>query len=241
MLTAGTMTATALVACPQCARHVRVAEALCPFCASDLERARNKFRERARPTQRLSRAALYAFGVGVAAACGGSVGAGIETMGPDPDAGEVEGGQLKGGVDCINGPDYTGCACNDGEQKVCYTGPASTLGVAPCAPGVQRCLPAQEAQYAYGPCEGETVPTDTARCGLAMVDGGMSVDAATDEDVMGQAAYGGFPVDASTEPDATFLPPYGHVPFDATPGDAGVDSGDSDATVLAAYGGPPGG
>jgi hypothetical protein len=168
------------------------------------------------------------------------VGAGIGSAGPD--AGELEGGRVMGGVDCVNGPDYTGCACSDGAQKVCYTGPASTLGVAPCAPGVQRCLPIQEAQYAYGPCEGETLPTVTATCGLTTVDAG-NLDGASDEDVMGQAAYGGFPVDANTGPDGTFLPPYGHVPFDAGSGDAEVDldSGQSDGTVLAAYGAPPGG
>jgi hypothetical protein len=235
------MTATSLVSCPGCARHVRITEASCPFCANDLDEARKSFRARERPAQRLSRAALYAFGVGVAVACGGSAGAGIGGAGQD--AGELDSGQLKEGVDCVNGPNYTGCACSEGAQKACYTGPASTLGVSPCAPGVQRCQSAQEAQLVYGPCEGETLPTTTATCGLAAVDAGGPVDAAT-EDVMGHAAYGGFPIDAgSSEPDGSFLPPYGHVPFDAAPADTGLgfDAGQSDSGFLAAYGAPPGG
>jgi hypothetical protein len=73
------MTHASLIACPGCARHVRVGEAACPFCKTSLEEASRAFTARLPPAQRLSRAALYAFGVGsltVAAACGGSVAGG---------------------------------------------------------------------------------------------------------------------------------------------------------------------
>jgi hypothetical protein len=66
------MTSAHLVACPSCARHVRVSEATCPFCATGLPEAARSTQPRRAPTERLSRAALYAFGVGglaVAAAC----------------------------------------------------------------------------------------------------------------------------------------------------------------------------
>jgi len=61
-----------LVACPACARHVRASEAVCPFCASAVPDAMRASTPRRPPTERLSRAAMYAFGVGglaVAAAC----------------------------------------------------------------------------------------------------------------------------------------------------------------------------
>jgi hypothetical protein len=201
----------------------------------------------------LSRLALAAFGVGVAAACGGSSTAGI---GPDDDAGGLgdarltnDAGRLKGGVNCVDGPDYTGCACSGAEQKVCYTGPPSTLGVAPCAPGVQRCVATQEAQYAYGPCEGEVLPTAAAACdGTTRPDdagvtgdsgdsGGIVVDldAGGSEDVVFMGAYGGSPLDASS------MPPYGHVPFDAgTPDAEEFDVDVPDTLGIPAYGGFPG-
>jgi hypothetical protein len=65
-----------LIACPGCARHVRVSEAICPFCKGDIGEALRASTPRQAPAQRLSRAALYAFGVGsitIATACGGDV------------------------------------------------------------------------------------------------------------------------------------------------------------------------
>jgi hypothetical protein len=65
------MKRTPLFPCPTCARHVRVDDAACPFCASPLGEAfRRSTRSRA-PATRLSRAALYALGVTVTA-CGGA-------------------------------------------------------------------------------------------------------------------------------------------------------------------------
>lgn len=56
-----------LVPCPSCARHVRVTDARCPFCASALP---NTLAQRAVPntTQRLSRAAAFAFTASLAVA-----------------------------------------------------------------------------------------------------------------------------------------------------------------------------
>jgi hypothetical protein len=83
------MTLAHLIACPSCARHVRLGEAACPFCRADLGDAARAFAPRQAPSQRLSRAALYAFGVGsltVASACGGVVGEGAG----DKDGGHTD-------------------------------------------------------------------------------------------------------------------------------------------------------
>jgi hypothetical protein len=58
------MTSAHLVACPFCARHVRVDETTCPFCGSVVPNALRRAEPRRPPAERLSRAALYAFGVG---------------------------------------------------------------------------------------------------------------------------------------------------------------------------------
>ena len=78
-----------LLACPACARHVRITEAACPFCGGVLESARLSFTARAAPTERLSRAALVAFGVGtlaVATGCGGVVSGTTGQETPDAQA-----------------------------------------------------------------------------------------------------------------------------------------------------------
>jgi len=74
-----------LVACPGCARHVRVSEDRCPFCSSMLGDDVRATGPKRAPRERLGRAALVAFGAGtLAVACGGSVGQG---------AGEKDGGR----------------------------------------------------------------------------------------------------------------------------------------------------
>jgi hypothetical protein len=84
------MTSAHLVACPSCARHVRAGESVCPFCATVVPDATRGTEPRRPPTERLSRSALYAFGVGgslaVAAACGGST-----VTGTDGDSGTNDG------------------------------------------------------------------------------------------------------------------------------------------------------
>ncbi|MGA3121848.1 MAG: RING finger protein [Polyangiaceae bacterium] len=67
------MTRTPLAACPGCARHVRVNEPACPFCRAELPASFRQLPPPPSPAKRLSRAALYALGVGAlsaTAACG---------------------------------------------------------------------------------------------------------------------------------------------------------------------------
>lgn len=54
-----------LIPCPGCARHLRATERACPFCDTVLP---HDLRERAAPdtSRRLSRAAAFAFGLGIA-------------------------------------------------------------------------------------------------------------------------------------------------------------------------------
>lgn len=65
---------------------------------------------------------------------------------------------------CINGPDFSNCPCHAGEEKACYTGRPGTEGVGSCKAGTQKCRPAGEVTYAFGPCEDEVVPTDEQPC-----------------------------------------------------------------------------
>lgn len=93
----------------------------------------------------------------LAAACGGSAGDVISGMdsGPPlfPDS----------PPNCSEGPNYTGCACMPGQQQACYTGPLGTRGVGSCKGGMQTCTTTGESA-AYGPCEGEVVPTEADPC-----------------------------------------------------------------------------
>jgi hypothetical protein len=47
-----------------------------------------------------------------------------------------------------------GCACTDGASQGCYSGPADTLNVGPCAQGTQFCKGGQ-----WSPCADETLPS----------------------------------------------------------------------------------
>jgi hypothetical protein len=53
------------------------------------------------------------------------------------------------------------CACLEGAQVACYTGPGGTAGVGVCLAGTQTCLPGGEG---YGPCEGEVLPAAAEVC-----------------------------------------------------------------------------
>ncbi len=55
-----------LAACPSCARHVRSSEPACPFCHAPLDDAFRVAPPRLAPGVRLTRAALFALGAGVA-------------------------------------------------------------------------------------------------------------------------------------------------------------------------------
>jgi hypothetical protein len=50
-----------LIPCPECSRHVRRTEAACPFCAAEIGATLSAAPERAMPTSRLGRSALFAF------------------------------------------------------------------------------------------------------------------------------------------------------------------------------------
>jgi hypothetical protein len=116
---------THLAACPACARHVRVDEPACPFCRAVLP---SSFRDRRAPTppaKRLSRAALYAFGVGtlsVSTACGGAIGGvgGKDSgQGDAPSVGEGgEDGASSGGID--EGGEDVGIGSSSGGIAVPY-------------------------------------------------------------------------------------------------------------------------
>jgi hypothetical protein len=82
-----------------------------------------------------------------------------------------------GGVDCSNGPNYTGCSCKPGDVRACYTGPESTAGVGSCKGGTQTCVATSELNYVFGDCEGQVLPSSSDSCGLSL-DGGATNDAA---------------------------------------------------------------
>jgi len=65
------MSRSHLRACPSCARHVRVSEASCPFCATALSDAFRATPPAQPPGVRLTRAALFAFGTGTLAVAAG--------------------------------------------------------------------------------------------------------------------------------------------------------------------------
>ncbi len=131
-----------LLPCPSCARHVRQTESGCPFCGSALALA--DAAQRTMPTQRLGRAATFAFGAAIAtsvAACGGGttpgndsgiapaygapadsgIDSGMLAMygGPPPDAGQDTGGP---------GPLYGAPAFDAGQDG---GGPAPAYGAVP--------------------------------------------------------------------------------------------------------------
>jgi hypothetical protein len=63
-----------LVACPSCARHVRLSESSCPFCAEPLSAALRATPAPRAPKTRLSRNGLYVFGLAslsLTSGCGG--------------------------------------------------------------------------------------------------------------------------------------------------------------------------
>jgi hypothetical protein len=95
------------------------------------------------------------------ASCSGSQGSppsGDDAGPPGDDA-----GSFGDGHDCTHGPDFTGCPCQLGETKVCYTGPTGTQGVGTCKDGTQTCALVGENDHVFGACTGEVLPT-APRC-----------------------------------------------------------------------------
>jgi len=120
-----------LAACPACARHVRVSEPSCPFCHEALPSSFRELVAPPPPATRLSRAALYALGVGTlsaaTAACGGAVRASGATDSGQGDGTSVGSGEDSGQDDGSSGvgvPIYGGFAAPDANVAVPYGLPA---------------------------------------------------------------------------------------------------------------------
>lgn len=102
---------TQLTPCPECRRHVSVAETECPFCNAELDLS--GVPEPAMPRSRLGRAATFAFGATVlgaalATGCGGDD-EDDDDGGDAPAAGRnmggtTSGGTAAGGASAGNGP-----------------------------------------------------------------------------------------------------------------------------------------
>lgn len=79
--------------------------------------------------------------------------------------------------DASDGCETTGdCTCAPGETQSCYTAAPDTRDVGTCAAGQQTC---NDSGTAWGPCEGEVVPTSEI-CGNALDD---NCNGEADEDV----------------------------------------------------------
>jgi hypothetical protein len=181
-----------LVACPSCARHVRVSEAACPFCGVGLPASLRASAPPEPPGVRLARAAMFALGAGtavLASDCGSSTPLGGGPPGtifvppygipPVPDAGAD--GADDGGSD--TGTD------DGGTTEI----PAYGLAPIPEDAGVRRLPP-----YGIAP-----VP-----------DGGEHEDAGHDAGVTAIPLYGIAPVPDAGEHDGGLrvIPPYGIAP-----------------------------
>ncbi|MEZ4297569.1 MAG: MopE-related protein [Polyangiaceae bacterium] len=89
---------------------------------------------------------------------GGNGGSGGATCQPETEICDMKDNDCDGVVDNVPGIDS--CACNDGAEQPCYTGPEGTIGVGTCLEGKQIC-----AGGMWGECTGQVVPTDEA-CNL---------------------------------------------------------------------------
>ena len=78
--------------------------------------------------------------------------------------GTPTGGAGGGGVGGMGG--QGGTLCTPGAEQSCYDGPAETEGIGACKAGIQTC---NANGQAYGPCDGEVVPT-TETCSTTLDD-----------------------------------------------------------------------
>ena len=93
-----------------------------------------------------------------AASCADSSPAGGPAAQGDDAAPVGDDGGMFGTRDCDGGSDFTGCPCQLGETRHCYTGPAATRDVGTCKDGIQTCKLAGEVSPVFGPCTGEVLP-----------------------------------------------------------------------------------
>jgi hypothetical protein len=96
----------ALVACPDCSRHIRWSEVKCPFCDAAVAARIAELPERFWPSGRLSRAALMTFATTAAGAAGA---AGCSAM-PMPEYGSPPTFEETGGTPNIGGTAIGGAA-----------------------------------------------------------------------------------------------------------------------------------
>lgn len=97
-----------LAPCPSCRRHVRVADAACPFCGAALDDA---FRAasstaaaaRTRPRKRLGRAAIFAFGGAALASTSGCYDHHLRDGAPEPPLPAIDAGVDSGGIGLLYG------------------------------------------------------------------------------------------------------------------------------------------
>lgn len=124
---------SSLLPCPSCARHVRQTESGCPFCGAAL--ALDEVPARPMPTQRLGRAATFAFGAAIAtsvAACGGG-----SNPGNDSGIAPAYGAPADTGVQADTG--------NDAGMLAMYGGPPQDAGTDVGSPGPLYGAPPQDA------------------------------------------------------------------------------------------------
>jgi len=119
-----------LVSCPECQRHIRQTETVCPFCERDVGARIASVAPRPLPTMRLSRAALYAF---AAAATVGTAACSSDDGNPTPMYGAPAptGGQYNAGGSATGGQANTGGTATGGQANTGGTasgGQANTGG-----------------------------------------------------------------------------------------------------------------
>ncbi len=119
-----------LVPCPECRRHVRRNEEMCPFCAAAIAERLAAIPERRWSTARLGRAALIslaAAGVGTIDACSMETAYGTAILAPrEPSTGETGGFASTGGRPPIDAGPRDAEA--DGDDA---TGGGGTSGASP--------------------------------------------------------------------------------------------------------------
>lgn len=115
--------ASHLVPCPDCDRHVRIIEAVCPFCGETLPASLRNRVAPPLPTQRLGRAARFAFGAVAAGALATTACSSDDGRGPRTDSGVI--GIDSGGTTGDSGPamDSGGPTLDDGGPVALYGGP----------------------------------------------------------------------------------------------------------------------
>ena len=93
---------------------------------------------------------------GVATCVGGVFGACLGDTGPIAEQCNTLDDDCDGAIDENLGAT---CACQPGEERACYAGPAATEGIGRCRAGEQICAAGSDGN-AYGACVGEVRPTD---------------------------------------------------------------------------------